>query len=177
MHFAEPSPRRFGAPRRGSLWATLLFIAAATAATAASRPWLRVRFDRLFGEIFGPPAWQSSAGFTCLCTSALVAVMAATETRTRASQSAVRPASLLLSVIMACVVAAHLLRGPGMLRGVSATWTLAAFVGAAATAALAVACAARRGSPHPAPVSASRPRGPVVPTRGGRYARGPCPAC
>lgn len=159
MHFAEPSPRRFGAPRRGSLWATLLFVAAATAATAASRPWLRVRFDRLFGEVFGPPAWQSSAGFTCLCTSALVAVMAATETGTRASQSAVRPASLLLSVIMACVVAAHLLRGPGMLRGVSAAWTLSAFVGAAATAALAVACGARLSEHRGRTPSGTRPTG------------------
>ena len=145
MLFAEPAPRSFGPRRGGAAWAAVLFVAAATAAAAACQPWLRVRFDRLFSELFGPPAWQSSAGFTCLCTSALVAVMAAAETGTASSRSATRPASLMLTVIMACVVTAHLLRGPGMLRGVSAAWTVSAHVGAAATAALMAACAARFG--------------------------------
>ncbi|MGC6486811.1 MAG: hypothetical protein ACON4Z_04140 [Planctomycetota bacterium] len=155
MFFAEPSAGRFEPQRRRPLWAALLFGAAFAAVTASCQPWLRVRFDRLFGEVFGPPAWQSTAGFTCLCTSALLAVMAAAETNTRASRSAVRPASLMLAVIMACVVATHVLRGPGMLRGVSAMWTASAYVGAGATAALVAACAARF-SEHRRP----RPTGP-----------------
>ena len=125
------------------MWKATLFGAAATAAIASCQPWLRVRFDRLFGEVFGPPGWQTSAGFTCLCTSALLAVMTAAETKTQRSRSAIRPASLLLASVMACAVTAHLLRGPGMLRGVSVTWTASAYTCAAAPIALLAACAAR----------------------------------
>jgi hypothetical protein len=54
----------------------LLLLTAALVALASLRPWLQVQFGRLFGHHDGPPGWHSSAGFTCLCTSLLVAVLA-----------------------------------------------------------------------------------------------------
>ena len=144
MRFSASEPRRFGRPTDGAASRLALFAAAVTGVVAASQPWVRVRFERLFGEVFGPPAWQTSAGFTCLCTCALVFVMALAETRTRAARQAVRPASLLLAAVMAVVVAGHALAGPGMLRGVSAAWTISAYVGGVATLAVLVAVALAR---------------------------------
>ena len=143
MQFAESGARNFGSPRERPLWRAVLFVAATIGVLAATQPWIRVRFERLFGEHFGPPAWQSSAGFTCLCTCALVAVMALAETRTRSAQRAVRPASFLLAGVMALAVLLHIARGPGMLRGVSAAWTISVYLGGIASIALLAACAMR----------------------------------
>ena len=141
--FSEPrSPdvRRF---RERPFWRTLLFVAPKAAALAAMRPWVEVEFVRLFGELSGPPGWNYSAGFTCLCTSALIFVMTLVETQTQSARQAVRPASMLLAVVMTLALALHLLRGPGMLRGVSATWTITFYAALAAALAVLAACAAR----------------------------------
>ena len=50
---------------------------------------------------------------------------------------------MLLSIVMTLALFLHLLRGPGMLRGVSATWTISFYVGAAASLAVVAASAAR----------------------------------
>jgi hypothetical protein len=110
---------------------------------ATLQPWLRVEFDRLFGHHFGPPGWHSQAGFTCLCTSALVAIMALAESPTHASRDAVRPGSLLLVVIAAVVIACEWLGGPGELRGVSARWTWAFYAALTGATALTAACTLR----------------------------------
>jgi hypothetical protein len=127
-----------------------MLLAASTATfIAATRPWTRVEFTTLFGETFGPPAWQStSAGFTCLCTSALLAVMALIETRTRTTRQAVRPASLMLATIMVLAIALYLGRGPGTLRGVTATWTQSLYFGTVTSILVLVACAARFAAMH-----------------------------
>ncbi|MCK5944244.1 MAG: hypothetical protein KAI24_19815 [Planctomycetes bacterium] len=143
MRFAEPTSPSFGSRRERPFWRIALFAAAVTGVIAASQPWVRVRFERLFGELFGPPAWQTSAGFTCLCTCALVAVITLAETHTRSAQRAVRPASLLLAGVMALSVLLYVLRGPGMLRGVSAAWTTSLYVGSAACFVLLAACIVR----------------------------------
>lgn len=143
LSFVTGSERRFGPAYPTSVWTNVLLVAAGAGVAAASRPWIQVRFERLFGEVFGPPAWQTSAGFTCLCTCALLFVMALAETQTRAARQAVRPASLLLAAVMAVVVAGHALAGPGMLRGVSAAWTVSAYLGGVATLGVLAACAAR----------------------------------
>jgi hypothetical protein len=141
----DPSDPLFDSPQREkAFWRRLLFIASAVTAIAATRPWTRVEFTTLFGEIFGPAAWQgTTAGFTCLCTSALLAVMTLIETRTRTTQKAVRPASLMLATIMVLSMVLHLGRGPGTLRGVTATWTLSLYLSTAASAVVLAACAAR----------------------------------
>ncbi len=140
MRFTAPAPRRFGRPADEPRSKLVLFVAAGAGVLAACQPWVRVRFERLFGEVFGPPGWQTSAGFTCMCTCALVAVMALAETSTVSARRAVRPASALLAAITALAVAAHVARGPGLLRGVSASWTLSVFVACTASAALLAAC-------------------------------------
>ncbi len=139
-----PEPRDRG-PRddRDSPFTTLLFVSAGIAAFAATRPWTRVQFERLFGEHLGPPGWQSTAGFTCLCTSALVAVMALAESNTRSARAAVRPASLLLCSLASAVLLWRWASGPGWLRGVSACWTWAFWLGLVAVPALLAACALR----------------------------------
>ena len=69
--------------------------------------------------------------------------MALAETQTHSARQAVRPASLLLAIVMTLALALHLVRGPGMLRGVSATWTFSFYVGAAMALAVLAACAVR----------------------------------
>ena len=154
MQFADPKQPNDSPPgsalREKPFWRRLLLVAATATVIAATRPWTRVEFTTLFGEIFGPPAWQStSAGFTCLCTSALLAVMALIETRTRTTRQAVRPASLILAVIMVLAVVMYIARGPGMLRGVSATWTLSLYIGTITSMLVLVACALRFASMQP----------------------------
>ena len=149
MNFAEADSRRFRPLPERPLWRRVLLASAAAGAAAASQPWIRVKFESLFGRQFGSPAWQSSAGFTCLSTCALLAVMALSETQTRSTQRAVRPASMLLAAVMALAFALHVVRGPGMLRGVSATWTHSLYLAALATAAVTFACAMRLGARPP----------------------------
>ena len=115
-----PDPRP---AREGPLWGRLLFLAAALTVVATRAPWLRVKFERLFGAHSGPPGWESPAGFTCLCTSMMVAMMALIESGTRESQQAVRPGSLLLTGIALLTLLLAAVQGPGDLRSVSASWT------------------------------------------------------
>ncbi len=143
LFIQAPARGRFDAPHRRRSWRTVLLIAAATGVAAATQPWLRVRFDRLFGDHVGPPGWRANAGFTCLCTCALIGVLALSETRTRRSQQAVRPACLLLACVMFAVLLQSHVVGPGTLRGVTATWTGCAYAALAAGAGLLAACAAR----------------------------------
>lgn len=143
----EPGGRGPG-ESHGSPFALLLFASAGIAAFAATRPWTRVQFERLFGDYSGPPGWQSTAGFTCLCTSALVAVMALAESGTRTARNAARPASLLLTSLASALLLWHWGNGPGLLRGVSARWTWAFWLGLAAVPSLLAACALRARAPR-----------------------------
>ncbi|MFY9343758.1 MAG: hypothetical protein WAT39_14815 [Planctomycetota bacterium] len=139
----DSTPAAAAGPARGR---GLLLVSAAIAALATMQPWIQVRFVRLFGEHSGPPGWQTSAGFTCLCTCALVAVMALAETPSRSTWQAVRPASTMLVAVSALAVALQWWDGPGQLRGVTAAWTFAFWFAAAGTAAL-LACCVVRGRP------------------------------
>ena len=139
-----PQPDPVPPPQRRQLsWKALLLVSAAAAAVATAQPWVQVGFVRLFGSLAGPPGWQSSAGFTCLCTAALVALMALAETPAAATQHAVRPASALLAALSAAALALEWWDGPGTLRGVSATWTWAFWLVAASVPVLLAACFAR----------------------------------
>lgn len=139
-----PAPDPLPAPADdGRRWRPLLLASAALAACATMRPWVRVQFARLFGDHDGPPGWHSSAGFTCLCTCALVALLALAETSSRTTHQAVRPASLLLVVLAALAFAFEWSDGPGLLRGVSAAWTWAFWLVAASLPLLVLACAQR----------------------------------
>jgi hypothetical protein len=143
LAFTRPSERRFGPLREQPRWSVTLLLAAGTGAVAATRPWVQVKYHRLFGEELGPPAWQSTAGFTCLCTCALIGVMALAETDMHTSRQATRPASVLLAALMTLALVLRALQGPGMLRGVTAEWTPSSLVAGAASAAVLAACLAR----------------------------------
>lgn len=104
-------------------WRWALFACAAIGTVCTTQPWIRVQFDRLFGDHVGPAGWQSSAGFTCFCTCLLVPVLALAETDTPSARTAVRPGSLLLVLISTLVLMLEWWNGPGWLRGVSAAWT------------------------------------------------------
>ncbi len=144
MWFAPSPERRLPSRPEDPQWRLILFVSAAVAAVSTMRPWTMVAFERLWGQLAGPPGWQSSAGFTCLCTSLLVAVMTLIETSTPSSRQAVRPASLLLSAIALLSLLASLLSGPGMLRGVSATWTLCFYLACVSLLTLSFACVWRQ---------------------------------
>ncbi|MBM3974117.1 MAG: hypothetical protein FJ301_08470 [Planctomycetes bacterium] len=137
-----PEPPRPPQPV-GAGWRRALLASAALAALATTQPWIAVRFESLFGAHVGPPGWQSSAGFTCLCSCLLVAMMALAETRARSTQEAARPASVLLVGLSALALAYEWRGGPGLLRGVTATWTSAWWLLAASLPALLAACIVR----------------------------------
>jgi phosphatidylserine synthase len=137
-----PSPPRRPAPD-GAFWRRVLLASAAAAAVATTQPWVAVQFGRLFGHHLGPPGWQSNAGFTCLCTCLLVAMLAVAETRAKSTQEASRPASAFLTALCAIALAVEWGAGPGQLRGVSATWTAAFWLAAVSVPALLIACLAR----------------------------------
>lgn len=137
-----PRPPRPPTPR-GAFWRRVLLASAAATAFATTQPWIAVQFGRLFGDHLGPPGWQSSAGFTCLCTCLLVAMLALAETRAKSTQEASRPASAFLTALCAVALAVEWTAGPGQLRGVSARWTAAFWLAAASVPALLVACLAR----------------------------------
>jgi hypothetical protein len=137
----DPAPRPHREPPRA--WRRLLLASAGAAAVATALPWVRVEFERLFGRLHGPPGWHSPAGFTCLCTCLLVALMALAETNADATRQAVRPASLMLVAVSAAVLLREWLEGPGTLRGVSATWTIAFWLVAVSVPVLLAVCFAR----------------------------------
>lgn len=132
-------------------WRRVLLASAALAAFATTRPWVQVQFDRLFGMHSGPPGWQSSAGFTCLCTCLLVAIMALAETSSKVTQQAARPASLLLVGISALALTLEWWDGPGMVRGVTATWTYAFWLLLGSVPVLLAACTLRCAAVTPRP--------------------------
>lgn len=138
----DPLPRR---ERR--LLTFVLFAAALGTALATRWPWLRVKFERLFTahgpQGLGPPGWQSTTGFTCLCASLLIAVMALAETGSSTSRQAVRPGSLLVAAIALLTLLFDGLQGPGSLRGVTAAWTGWYYLACVAVLLLAVACLLR----------------------------------
>jgi hypothetical protein len=135
----EPTPPR-GEPQPWRRW---LLASAAVTAIASTLPWIEVAFVRLFGALQGPPGWQSPAGLTCLCTCALVAIMALAETRTRSTHEAARPASLLLVAVAAAALGFEWLDGPGTLRGLTAKWTPAFWTVLASLPVLLAVCFAR----------------------------------
>ena len=137
-----PQPPRPPQPA-GARWRRALLASAAVSAFATTQPWIAVRFASLFGAHVGPPGWQSSAGFTCLCTCLLVAMMALAETRAKSTQEAARPASVLLVALTVLALAYEWRGGPGTLRGVTATWTKAWWLLAASLPALLAACLVR----------------------------------
>ncbi|MFK7740157.1 MAG: hypothetical protein AB8H80_07520 [Planctomycetota bacterium] len=151
MMFATPGSREFAPRSESPLWRNVLFVAAVVGGLAATQPWVRVEFVRLFGELFGPPAWKGTAGFTLLCTCALLAVMSLIETKSREAKQAVRPASALLAVVMFVSLVLHAARGPGTLRNVTASWTVSFYFGSLAAAVVVIACIARSNGGMPQP--------------------------
>ena len=124
-------------------WRWLLYASAFATVLAATWPWICVRFERLWGDLDGPPGWQTSAGFTCFCTGLLVSVMTLAETQTSTSRTAVRPGSLLIVLVAALSLVLAAWDGPGWLRGVTARWTWAFLVAAVCVTVLLVACFVR----------------------------------
>jgi len=124
-------------------WRNVLLAGATVAALCSITPWVRVQFSRLWGSHDGPPGWQSSAGFTCLCSCALVVMLTLVETDSPRTRLAARPGALMLALVSTLVVAFAWIDGPGTLRGVSATWT-AWFYALGVGVVLVVTSAARR---------------------------------
>ena len=159
MLFAEPRRREFRRPPDRRTWRILLYVAAGFAVLSALQPWIRVHYIRLIGEMFGPPGWQSTPGFTLLCTSALLCVITMSETASARVTQAARPASAMLAGVMSLTLVLHVLQGPGRIRDVPATWTQSFYVGVTAGLLLLAVCLVRAhlgGTAHrPRP----RPRG------------------
>jgi hypothetical protein len=130
-------------PAERALWSRLLYGSAAGAALATRWPWQQVKFERLFGEAQGHPAWQSTAGGTCLATSLLLLVLAVAETDNMTSRRAVRPSSLLLATLALGSFLLAVVQGPGSVRGTTAVWTAWFWLEALCLPLLWLACFAR----------------------------------
>ncbi|HEX6813904.1 MAG TPA: hypothetical protein VF384_19940 [Planctomycetota bacterium] len=139
----EPESVPFGPAPEHHAWRWLLYASAAAAAFAATLPWVCVRFPRLYGEVLGPPGWQTSAGFTCFCTCLLVCVLTMAETPTVTARTAVRPGSLLIVAVAAFSILLTMWDGPGWVRGATARWTWAFVLAAVCVPMLLVACFVR----------------------------------
>jgi len=139
----DPGPPAPLPARDRPVWRYLLFGSVLLTVLATRWPWIRVKFESLFGQHSGPPAWESTAGFTCLCTSLMVAVMALAESGTPSSREAVRPGSLLIAVLALCTLVAAVLQGPGTLRSVSAVWTVWFYVACVSLPVLSFVCLRR----------------------------------
>ncbi|MCR9244008.1 MAG: hypothetical protein NXI31_03180 [bacterium] len=119
----SPDPDRLPLRPEPPAWLWALCASAAVLVLATRWPWTEVAFQRLFSAATGPPGWQSTAGFTCACAGAFAVILALVETQSKASKQAARPGSLMIVAIAALMLAFDVIRGPGMLRGVSAAWT------------------------------------------------------
>ena len=135
-----PTPEPTPPPGQAQPWRGWLFASAAVAAAATAWPWIEAHFGRLFA---GPPGWQTPAGFTCLCTCLLVAVMALAETQARSTQQAARPGSVMLVAVAAAALLFEWHDGPGTLRGITARWTTAFWLVVASLPVLLAVCFAR----------------------------------
>jgi hypothetical protein len=120
-----PTPRRPDPepPRDHPACRWLLFASAAAITLCCLLPWVRLQAEQLWGSFGDAPGWQSSAGFTCLCTGALVLLLAMIEDGTPTSQRAVRPGSMMLVAAAGLALLLQWHQGPGTLRGIWATWT------------------------------------------------------
>jgi len=139
----EPDPLPWRPLPERRYWAWLVLGAAASSALAARGPWLEVRFDRLFGAVSAPPAWHSTVGFTCLCSSLLVLVLTLVESNTPTARQAVRPGSLMVVAIALGSLGFWACGGPGLLRGVSARWTFWFYLAAVCLPLLFLGCLRR----------------------------------
>jgi hypothetical protein len=159
---AAPEPRRAPPPSEQGWWLPVLFLSAVAITLATRWPWIQVQFERLWQHHDGPPGWHTTAGFTCLCTSALVAIMAMAETKTPSSRQAARPGSLMIVTIAVTALAFEAVKGAGTLRGVSAIWTPWFYVTCAALPIMLAICLQRwraLGSFH----EQGQPEGPASP--------------
>ncbi len=129
----------------------VVLASAAVVAASTLLPWIALRMAQLWSSApgSGPPGWRTSAGFTCLCTSLLIALLTLAETRTPTTAQATRPGSLVLAAAALLTLGAEWLAGPGLLHGVSAEWTLGFHAAIAGVALLSAAAAVRaaRGDP------------------------------
>jgi hypothetical protein len=139
----DPDPPAPQPGKEAPIWAIVLFASAVITGLATRWPWICVKFERLFGSHSGPPAWQSTVGFTCLCTSLMVAVMALAESGTPASRQAVRPGSLLLALLALATLVAAGFAGPGNVGNVSGAWTSWFYVACTSLPVLAFVCLRR----------------------------------
>lgn len=101
----------------------------AGAVLATTFPWSQVAVPSLWGELHGPIAARTTAGFTCLMASLLTGLLVLSEGRTDSAREAVRAGSFLLMAIAAAALAWRWWQGPGLLHGVTAAhseWFFAA---------------------------------------------------
>jgi hypothetical protein len=145
MNFAPGGPgRREPAPTSAPRSAGLLLGCCALAAAATAFPWIRVRLSSLWGDFSGPIGMHTNAGFTCVTTCLLTALLVLAEGRTAPAREAVRTGCLLLMAAAGCTLAWRLWDGPGSLRGATAAHTGWFFLSAIAVAAGIVACRLRQ---------------------------------
>ena len=100
----------------------VLLVCCATVALASLFPWIQIAFPSLWGSGSGPRAIETTTGLTCLLACVLTALLASAEGRTEAARDAARAGSLVLMCVALLLIGRNLWTGPGMLRGVSASY-------------------------------------------------------
>jgi len=127
-------------PRASPFGRGLLLLGSGLSLLAASQPWTRVAFPRLWGAGDGPRGYDTVGGMTCSITCALVVVTALFGDRSPATRQAVAPGALLLSWLAVSAMALQCWHGAGSLRGGTAEFTAAFALGFAGAVLAALAC-------------------------------------
>ena len=108
-------------PARGT--GKALITACGVAIVACSFPWSEVAVPSLWGEGPGPRGLHTTAGFTCLITCVLCAMLTAFEGASAQTREASRTACVTVMAIAAIAIAQRILRGAGALHGFTAVHT------------------------------------------------------
>lgn len=138
--------------------AHVLLLCCTTVALASLFPWIQIAFASLWGPGSGPRAIETTTGLTCLLACVLTALLSSSEGRTEASRDAARAGSMVLMSAALFLIGRSLWAGPGMLRGVSASYSNW-FYAAAAAVGIGALCAILRVR-RPVPVRRRRTPSP-----------------
>jgi hypothetical protein len=130
-----PDPPPATVPDRGR---RAHMISCASAIALGAAPWTQVAFPTLWGEGAGPIGWHTTAGAMSTMVAMMVIGLCLIEGRTLTGREAARPGILFLSWIGVAPMAWRLYEGAGMLRGVSAAHTVAFYLAALCSLAIAL---------------------------------------
>lgn len=103
--------------------ARALLLCCTIVALASLFPWIQIAFVTLWGAGSGPRAIETTTGLTCLLACAMTALLTSSEGRTESAREAAGAGCLVLMSAALLLIGRSLWMGPGMFRGVTASYS------------------------------------------------------